>query len=210
MRFSRLALGTAAAAIALACAGVAFYVVGAPDAPGSHNHDLGAYQRTAVTVSVGAPLYMPALVTADGKDVVPGALQGRWSVVYLGFTSCPDVCPTTLHLLGEVARDPASGVPSGATQILFVTLDPKRDTPERMRGYLRHFSGITGLTGSPDAVAHFVAELGGAYRARGSAGDHAGALFVLDAKGRPAEMLLRPSEPGRVVSALAALRAGGT
>lgn len=210
MRFSKLALGTAAAAFSLVCAGVSFYVVGEREARGIHDHDLSVYQRAVVTVAVGAPLYMPALVTADGKDVMPGTLQGRWSVVYLGFTSCPDVCPTTLHLLSEVARDPASGVASGATQILFVSLDPKRDTPERMRGYLRHFGGITGLTGTPDAVAHFVAELGGAYRARGSAGDHVGALFVLDAKGRPAGMLLRPTEPARVVSDLAALRAGGS
>jgi protein SCO1 len=205
MRFFKPALFLAGAGVLLAS-----YALRGPG-HGEHDHDLSALEQTVQVLEPGVPLRLPALIGTDGKPVAPGALQGRWSMVFLGFTSCPDVCPTTLQLLSAVARDPASGVAAGAMQIVFVSVDPARDTPERLREYLQSFGGVTGLTGSADDVARFVGELGGAYRANAGSGlDHSTSLFVLDPQGRPAGILLRPADPGRIVADLAQLRARGS
>jgi len=198
-------------ALALVCAGVLVTAYAFLRGPGGHDdHDLSALEQTLQVAEPGAPLHLPAFVGTDAKPVAPGMLQGRWSMVFLGFTSCPDVCPTTLQLLSAVARDPASGVAAGVTQILFVSVDPARDTPARLREYLESFGGVTGLTGSADDVARFVGELGGAYRATAASGlDHSTSLFVLDPQGRPAGILLRPADPARIVADLAQLRARG-
>lgn len=198
MRFSKPAL-------VLAC--VLLAGCGVQDRPAP---DLSALEQTVLKVPPGAPLHLPAMLGTDGKLVSPAALQGRWSVIFLGFTWCPDVCPTTLHVLSSVARDPASGVGSGNTQIVFVSVDPERDTPERLRDYLGYFGGVTGLTGSPEAVSQFVSELGGAYQASESGIDHSTSLFVLDPQGRLAGVLLRPADPSRIAADLAALRASGS
>jgi protein SCO1/2 len=194
----------------LACAGVvaAFYLLRDPHeghhgAHGGHP-GLAALAQTLLPMQGGEPVAFTALVSADGAAFGPERLKGRWSLVFFGFTSCPDVCPTTLQLLSEVARQAAS-VP----QIVFVTVDPQRDTPERLRSYLAHFDGrIVGLTGSRDALERFAAGLGAASEPSGSGGiDHSTSLFALDPQGRLAGVMLRPADPARIVADLNTLRA---
>lgn len=99
--------------------------------------------------AVGHPF---RLVAADGRIVTDRSLVGKVAVVVFGYTNCPDVCPTTLSAatagaaqLGEAARD---------VRILFVSVDPARDTPEVLRSYARAFGPrVTALTGSPKALA---------------------------------------------------------
>ena len=178
-----------------------------------HHHGLDALAQTLLPVEGGEPVAVAALLAADGAPFGPERLKGRWSLVFFGFTSCPDVCPLTLQLLDVVARDSASGVPAGATQIIFVTVDPQRDTPERMKSYLAHFDArIVGLTGSRDALDRFAAGLGAASGPSGSGGiDHSTSLFALDPQGRLAGIMLRPADPARIVADLNTLRtpAGG-
>ena len=113
--------------------------------------------RNAVEISetgrplVGGPFQ---LVDQDGRTVDQTLLNGKWSLVFFGFTYCPDFCPTTLGVLkavkdqlGDQARD---------VQILFVTVDPERDTPQALKDYLSSDGfpqGVVGLTGTPDQVA---------------------------------------------------------
>jgi len=160
-------------------------------------------QQTVLAVGGREPLSLPALTAADGTLFEPARLHGHWSVIFFGFTSCPHVCPTTLQVLGAAARDPASGVPAGTTQIVFVSVDPERDTPERLRNYLAAFDRrIVGLTGRRVAVDSFSEQVGAGYRALAAAIDHSTSLFVLDPQGRLAGVLLRPSDPRRVVADL--------
>lgn len=101
--------------------------------------------------AVGGPFQ---LVNQDGRAVDQTLLENRWSLIFFGFTHCPDFCPTTLQsleatkaLLGEDARD---------IQIVFVTVDPARDTPQALKTYLASDGfpqGVVGLTGSEDQVA---------------------------------------------------------
>jgi protein SCO1 len=176
----------------------------------THEHphdDGGVLEQTLVRSGPGPELHFSGLLTSDGKPLPADSLRGRWSIVSLGFTGCSDVCPMTLQLLGEFAADARSGVGQRAVQILFVTVDPENDSPERIGSYLQAFDPrIRGITGSRAAIDAFVAELGGGFRATAAGIDHSTTLFVLDPAGRPAGLLLHPGDSRRLLSDLSALR----
>lgn len=112
------------------------------------------------------PLDWPALRDQHGESFGAGRLQGRWHVLFFGFTHCPDVCPLTLGLLAEVERrlDPSQ---QAASRVVLVTLDPMRDTPQRMRSYLRGFSDdFIGLTAPLGTLQPLLGSLGVAYAYR--------------------------------------------
>ena len=94
------------------------------------------------------------LVDQEGRPVDQTILNGKWSLVFFGFTYCPEFCPTTLaemaavqQQLGEQARD---------LQMVFISIDPERDTPQALKDYLSSDGfpkGTVGLTGTPEQVA---------------------------------------------------------
>jgi len=105
--------------------------------------------------------------------------------LFFGFTYCPDVCPTTLTTLAA-ARDnlESAGIDTKALQILFITVDPERDTPEQLKQYLSLFDAdVTGLTGSPDKVRSVLQQFG-VYAQKNDQGDgdylydHSAAVFL--------------------------------
>jgi protein SCO1/2 len=183
--------------------------------PGASAHEghgasvnLGMLTSTVVPIENAAPLDAGILLGTDGKRASTQLLRGHWTLLYFGFTTCQDVCPTTLATLAKVARDPASGVGDGRTDIVFVSVDPEHDTPARMRGYLASFdSHIVGLGGEMAAVRRFGSAAGAGFEASASGNDHSTSIFVLDVSGRPVATLLRPSDPKRIVADLAKLRA---
>lgn len=179
---------------------------GNPPAQG-HVGPMDALSQSYLALKAGAPLQFPALVTTNRRIFTPGQLQGHWSVIFFGFTACPMVCPKTLSVLTAVARNSESGISSGATQPVFVSVDPDHDTPELISAYLKHFdSHIIGLTGSRGAVDRFAHEMGAGYQSVGSTIDHSTSLFVVDPKGRLAGILLRPDKPVTIVADLTKLR----
>ncbi|HXS54369.1 MAG TPA: SCO family protein [Usitatibacter sp.] len=193
-------------ALAVALAAIA----PAASAHGSHEAaaSLEMLTRTIVPIENSAPLDAATLVGTDGKPASAQLLRGHWTLLYFGYTSCPDVCPTTLATLARVARDPASGVADGRTRIVFVSVDPVHDTPQRLRTYLHAFdSRIVGLAGRRDAVRHFASAAGAGYGATQSGTDHSTSVFVLDISGRPVAALLRPSDPAHIVADFAQVRA---
>jgi protein SCO1 len=203
----RLAL----AAILLACTGAlaAGYFLRHGGSHAGHAHKLSALRQTMIAVEPGKPLDLPRLVATDGAPFGAERLAGRWTLVFFGFTSCPDVCPTTLQLMSEVARDPASGAAGGAMQVVFVTVDPQRDSPARLKGYLAHFDPrFIGLSGGEPELERFAQALGaGAARSPSGSIDHSTSLFAVDPLGRLAGVLLRPADPARIVADLGTLRA---
>src|SRR5918996_3071934 len=104
---------------------------------------------TTAEVQIGGPF---ALVDHTGHTVTDADYRGKLMLVFFGFTHCPDVCPTTLQEIAS-ALD-VLGDEAGRVQPLFITVDPERDTPEVMAGYVDLFHpGIVGLTGTPEQVA---------------------------------------------------------
>jgi protein SCO1/2 len=144
-RRSILLFAGACAAIAAALIVVTLVVI---------NRPAGGLQPGEVVstgqAEVGGPFQ---LVDHDGRPVDQRMLEGKWSLVFFGFTYCPDYCPTTLQALdatkqrlGDKAKD---------VQIVFVSVDPERDTPQALKDYLSSDGfpkGVIGLTGTPKQV----------------------------------------------------------
>jgi protein SCO1/2 len=177
-----------------------------------HDHDghaqLAMLDRSMLRVAATQPIAVPAHERADGKRFDAAALRGRWSLVFFGFTSCPDVCPTTLQTLASFARDPASGMEAGTTQVVFVTVDPATDTPRRISEWLAAFDRrFIGVTGAPDALERFTAAAGAGFAPKaGGSMDHSTSVFVVDPEGRLAGVLLHPASADSVRADLEALR----
>ena len=101
------------------------------------------------TALVGGPFQ---LVDQDGRSVDQSILKGKWTAVFFGFTYCPDICPTTLFEVSEVMR--ALGPDADRTAALFISVDPERDTPAKLKDYLSSFDPhLRGATGSPETIA---------------------------------------------------------
>ena len=142
------------------------------------------FERQPVSV-IGRPF---VLTDADGKAFDFKELQGKPSLIYFGFTHCPDICPTTLFLLAQVLKK----LGPGASQIntLFITVDPDRDTPEQLKTSLATYDPhLRGLTGDPAQLAsvrdfysidaEILPGTGKNYNI-----DHTDTVFVLDRDGR--------------------------
>jgi protein SCO1/2 len=93
------------------------------------------------------------LVHHDGRTVTEQDFRGRWLLIYFGYTFCPDVCPTSLTLMTS-ALDRLDEAERAKVTPIFITVDPARDTPEVMAGYVSAFAAdMIGLTGSDEQVA---------------------------------------------------------
>jgi protein SCO1/2 len=160
------------------------------------------------------PLASFQLTDQDGKPFGPERLQGKWSVVFFGYTHCPDVCPTTLGTLNGVAKR-LEQQPNGLndTQFVFVSVDPKRDSPQHLKDYLAYFHpAYRGATGERAQIDAVVKQFGAVYMFEGdTSGDsyvvnHSATLYVVDPEGRLYARLLPPHEPAQLTETLERLR----
>lgn len=153
--------------------------------------------------AVGHPF---RLVSADGRVVTDRSLLGKASVVVFGYTNCPDVCPTTMSAastgtaqLGDAARE---------VRILFVSVDPARDTPEVLRDYARAFGPrVTAVTGSPQALAEAARAFHAGWSVTRAADgtvevSHTGLVYLFGRDGRLAKMLPPGASPARYAAEL--------
>jgi protein SCO1/2 len=131
------------------------------------------------------------LVDTQGKPASPAALRGHPTLVFFGFTHCPDVCPTTLALLANVQKQVAQQDPAlSGIKVALISVDPERDTPEQLGSYIASFRGdLIGLTGSASEIVKATSAFGVGGRARRSRRRqlHHGplaAVFVLDSQAR--------------------------
>jgi protein SCO1 len=104
---------------------------------------------TSGTALVGGPF---ELVGKDGKTVTDEDFRGRYMLVFFGFTHCPDICPAELQVMSAVLDD--LGADADKVVPIFITLDPERDTPDKVSAYVANFGpNFVGLTGSPEQIA---------------------------------------------------------
>ena len=130
-----------------------------------------------------------SLTRANGENFRLSAQHGKVTLLFFGYTSCPDVCPTTMAELKQVL-DRLSPNNLKQVQVVFVTVDPKRDTPERVQEYVDHFNtSFIGLSGSEDELAQ-VWNAYGIYRmevpgvsAAGYSVDHTARITMIDKNG---------------------------
>jgi protein SCO1/2 len=113
---------------------------------------LGGLRGVTAPAAIGGPFQ---LTDQAGQTVTEKNLQGRPSLIFFGFTHCPDVCPTSLFEISEVLR--AMGKDADAVNAYFISVDPERDTTAAMKDYLSSFDPhLKGLTGDPGAVAKVI------------------------------------------------------
>ena len=167
------------------------------------------------TVLFDTPRSFDALQLRDQNDQPfdGAAFRGSWSVVFFGFTYCPDVCPTTLSLLGELqkALKPAT---DGRAPLAFymVSVDPARDTPAQLKPYLEHFSSeFTGLTGEFPDIHRFATQLNIPFRKAmlddaNYSVDHSANLVLINPRGHYAGYMTPPFDKERMVRVLELLR----
>lgn len=158
-----------------------------------------------------------ALRQSDRTELMPGELNGHWTVVFLGFTFCPDVCPTTLAQL-SVAQKRWESLPDGSRpRILFVSVDPERDSIETIGEYAHGFHKDTlAATADVPALENFAKSLSLVF-AKVPQGDdpgqytidHSAALVLIDPKGRMAGVIQPPLDPAAVAEDLIALHQAG-
>lgn len=158
----------------------------------------GGVRGAIAPSAIGGPF---ALTNQNGQIVTQQSLKGRPSLIFFGYTHCPDVCPTTLYELSQMLQ--AMGKDAGRVNVYFITVDPERDTVPVMKDYVSSFDPhITGLTGSPKAVAKVMAEYrvfakkvpikGGGYSM-----DHTALVYLMDRNGNfvaPFDMSRKPAQ----------------
>jgi protein SCO1/2 len=134
-----------------------------------------------------------SLTGMDGKTYTPADFNGKVTLVLFGFTQCPDVCPTSLAELAQVMK--LLGDLASRVQVLMISVDPERDTPEVLRAYVSGFDPrFLGLTGTPEqiktAAAAFKAYYARAATVNGNYNmDHSANFYLLDAKGESRVLL---------------------
>ena len=158
-----------------------------------------------------------ALRQSDRTELMPGELNGHWTVVFLGFTFCPDICPTTLAQL-SVAQKRWEALPeSTRPRVLFVSVDPERDSIETIGEYAHGFHKDTlAATADVPALEKFTKSLSLVF-AKVPQGeepgqytiDHSAALVLLDPKGRMAGVIQPPLDPAAIAEDLIALDKAG-
>ena len=136
------------------------------------------------------------LLDQDAKAFTNADLMGHWSFVFFGFTQCPDICPTTLAVMANVAKQLPPEFATD-TRFVFVTVDPERDTPALLHDYVNWFNfGLVGVTGDVAAITALARDMGVAFSkvAQGDSYvmDHSVRVFLLDGQGRR-HALLAPS-----------------
>src|SRR5580692_4824785 len=146
---------------------------------------LGGLRSGTAPASIGGPFQ---LTDQAGQTVTEKDLQGRPTLIFFGFTHCPDVCPTSLFEMSEVLR--AMGKDADRVNAYFVSVDPERDTGAAMKDYLSSFDPhLKGLTGTPDEVAKVIAD----YRVYARkvplkdgdyTMDHTALIYLMDRDGR--------------------------
>ena len=159
---------------------------------------LGGLRTVTAPAAIGGPFQ---LTDQTGQTVTEKSLQGRPTLIFFGFTHCPDVCPTSLFEISEVLR--AMGKDADRVNAYFISVDPERDTKAAMKDYLSSFDPhLKGLTGDPEAMAKVISEFrvyakkvplkDGDYTM-----DHTALIYLMDRDGRfvsPFNLKRKPEE----------------
>lgn len=146
---------------------------------------MGGVSKVAQPAAIGGPFQ---LTDQNGKAVTDKSLKGKPTLIFFGYTHCPDVCPTSLFEISEVLR--AMGKDADKVNAIFISVDPERDTPATMKDYLSSFDPhLQGLSGAPAETAKVISS----YRVYAKkvptkdgdyTMDHTALIYLMDREGR--------------------------
>jgi len=146
-------------------------------------------------------------VDQDGQPFSNEDLRGRWSLLFFGFTHCPDICPITMTVLAQARAGLAAAAGDTPLQVIFVSVDPVRDAPAQLAEYVRYFDpGFLGLGGTLDQVRALTSQMGVAFfhGPPGATGDytvdHSASIFVIDPQVRIVGVISAPHQAESLVT----------
>ena len=146
----------------------------------------GPTAQQSARALIGGPF---TLTDQDGKRVTEQTYRGKYMLVVFGYTTCPDVCPAELQTMANAMN--ALGAKADKINPIFITIDPERDTVERMAEYVKNFhAGFVGLTGSPEEIKQaarayraYYAKAEGTGSATGYLMDHSAFIYLMNPDG---------------------------
>lgn len=147
------------------------------------------------------------LIDHDSKPFDAARLQGRWTLVFFGFTNCPDVCPATLGVLAQVDKQLAALPSSNRPQVVLISVDPQRDTPARLKSYVGLFSpSFVGVTGTTEHIERITQAFSVPVALRKTDAtytvEHSGAIFLVDPDGALHALFSSPHDPSQLAADL--------
>jgi len=178
--------------------------------------------RSRGVLLLPVPREIPPFVleTADGEVFDNASLQGGWTFVFFGFTNCPDICPTTMAVMGQAQTrlQELDGQLVDVFRGVLVSVDPERDTPELLASYTRAFSeSFTGVRGSVAEVAELATAVNVAFAkvpVNGADGkpdpnsytvDHTANIIIINPRGHYHGFIKYPQQADTIASALQTL-----
>lgn len=172
------------------------------DRLGSHTLDL----NSGIVLPAARPLPEFALLDQHARPVTRAGISGQWTLLFAGFTHCPDICPATLAMLATL--DARMGDAGERLQMVFLSLDPERDDPDTLAPYLAHFHpGVVGLTGEIEEIDRLAKAIGLSYmrvpRGDDYTIDHSAALVLIDPGARAVAYFRPPLHPDALATDLA-------
>lgn len=151
---------------------------------------------------------LPDFVFTDhnGKRFDVSRFKDKWSLVFFGYTNCPDVCPTSLTIMDKVSKQ--QGLPKNM-QYVFISVDPKRDTPEKLKEFVEYFNAeFVGATGPKAELDKFQEPLGVIFDYEGDTNsddyvvNHFAAIYIIDPSGKERAYILPPHNQTKVGDSL--------
>jgi protein SCO1/2 len=167
----------------------------------------------ATVLPMTKPLPAFSLTDHEGRPFDRDSLRGDWHALFFGFTHCPDICPATLQQLA-IARSRVISQGGAFPEIVLVSVDPERDSPEAMAAYVANFGdGVTGVTGSLGEISVLTGELGIFFAKAAGSGDsynvdHSAAVLLIDPDGNWHSVFSAPHAVDRFVADIPILIGG--
>lgn len=156
---------------------------------------------------------VPELHKHDGSLFSNADLNGQWTLMFFGYTSCPDICPMTMNVLAEAKKQAGDDFP----QVVFVSVDPQRDNVQMLGEYVRYFDPeFTGVTGDEKMIQALTLQTSVVYmKIPGPSGnendylvDHSSAILLFNPEGQLAAFLKAPHTPASVIDSVQKIKAG--
>jgi protein SCO1/2 len=204
-RAQAVSIGIAAAVAIAVGIGAGLWRRGASKPP----PEIGGY-----VLPIPKPLGALELVDDQAAKITARSFEGHWSFLYFGYTYCPDVCPLTLVELADVKKKLAEQTPAASVSVYFVSVDPQRDSPQRLHEYVTYFDPeFHGLTGSVEQLTALANAAGAVFFVPPGQDEktylvsHSSSIALLEPSGRLRAVFTAPHAADQVVEDFARIYA---
>lgn len=165
--------------------------------------EMQEYQAATVFGDQARPLPAFSLTRHDGEALTPDDFRDRWSLLFFGYTNCPDICSPSLQQLTIALQI----LGEEHARLVFISVDPERDTLDALSQYVSHFHpGTLGATGEAEAIVNLSSQLGAFHAKRkltmGYLVDHSGGAWLIDPEARLAGVFTSPLAPKAIAADL--------